>query len=43
MDKQAIQASEEREYPHWGRVYLGVIIYTTLLIIGLWLFSKTFA
>ncbi len=41
MNKPA--PSDEYEYPYWGRVYLGVIIYTILLIICLWLFSKTFA
>ncbi len=32
----------EREYPHWNRVYITVIVYTTALIIGLWLFSRMF-
>ncbi len=37
------QPSEgEREYPHWNRVYLAVIVYTTALIVGLWWFSKLF-
>jgi len=36
------QRDEEREYPHWNRVYITVIIYTTCLIIGLWLFSRMF-
>jgi hypothetical protein len=30
------------EYPHWNRVYITVIIYTTLLIIGLWAISKLY-
>ncbi len=34
---------DEYEYPYWGRVYLGVIVYTVVLITGLWLFSKIFA
>jgi len=33
---------EEREYPHWNRVYITVIIFTTCLIVGLWLFSRMF-
>jgi len=33
---------EEREYPHWNRVYITVIIYTTCLIVVLWLFSRIF-
>jgi hypothetical protein len=33
---------DEREYPHWGRVYITVIIYTIALIIGLWTVSKAF-
>jgi hypothetical protein len=33
---------EEREYPHWKRVYITVIIYTICLIVGLWLFSRMF-
>ena len=36
------QRDEEREYPHWNRVYITVIIYTICLIVGLWLFSKVF-
>jgi hypothetical protein len=42
MDDQPTQISDEREYPHWGRVYVIVIIYTTILIIGLWAFSQMF-
>lgn len=33
---------EEREYPHWNRVYITVIVYSIALIIGLWLFSQMF-
>jgi hypothetical protein len=33
---------EEREYPHWNRVYIAVIIYTIALIIGLWALAKAF-
>jgi hypothetical protein len=33
---------EEREYPHWNRVYITVVIYTIALIIGLWALAKTF-
>ena len=33
---------EEREYSHWNRVYITVIIYTTCLIVVLWLFSRIF-
>jgi len=37
------QPSEgEREYPHWNRVYLAVIVYTIVLIAGLWWFSRMF-
>ncbi|MDX2043841.1 MAG: hypothetical protein SF097_21680 [Acidobacteriota bacterium] len=37
------QAPEkEREYPHWNRVYIVVIIYTIATIVGLWLFSRMF-
>ncbi len=32
----------EREYPHWNRVYITVIVYTIILIIGLWAFSRMF-
>lgn len=32
----------EREYPHWNRVYIAVIVYTAALITGLWLFSRLF-
>lgn len=34
---------EEREYPHWNRVYIVVIIYTVVLIVALWMFSRAFA
>ena len=33
---------EEREYPHWNRVYITVIIFTICLIVVLWLFSSMF-
>jgi len=36
------QPNEEREYPHWNRVYLTVIIYAIALIFALWLISKQF-
>ncbi len=36
------QNESEREYPHWNRVYITVIVYTIVLIIGLWLFSRMF-
>jgi hypothetical protein len=39
---QSTEGDGEREYPHWNRVYLSVIIYTTCLIVGLWLFSRMF-
>jgi heme/copper-type cytochrome/quinol oxidase subunit 2 len=41
MNEQ-IQHGEEREYPHWNRVYITVIIYTICLIVVLWLFSRMF-
>jgi len=37
-----IEKQDEREYPHWNRVYIAVIIYTIALIIGLWAVSKAF-
>jgi hypothetical protein len=37
------QPGEEREYPHWNRVYLAVIIYTICLIGALWLFARAFS
>lgn len=33
---------EEREYPHWNRVYIAVIVYTIGLIVGLWALGKMF-
>jgi hypothetical protein len=42
MNESTKREEEEREYPHWNRVYGAVIIYTICLIIGLWLFSRTF-
>ncbi|MCI0338710.1 MAG: hypothetical protein L0226_14130, partial [Acidobacteria bacterium] len=38
--EMGIDKQDEREYPHWNRVYMTVIIYTIALIIGLWTFSK---
>jgi hypothetical protein len=32
----------EPEYPYWNRIYWLVIIFTTVLIAGLWLFSRQF-
>ncbi|MFN0109354.1 MAG: hypothetical protein ACKVZH_10920 [Blastocatellia bacterium] len=32
----------EREYPHWNRVYITVIVYSIVLIVALWLFSRMF-
>jgi hypothetical protein len=35
-------AEEEREYPHWTRVYVTVVVYTIALIFTLWLISKQY-
>ncbi len=32
----------EREYPHWNRVYLIVVLYSIAIMIGLWLFSRLY-
>lgn len=42
MDNQSPHVNDEREYPHWGRVYVIVIIFTVIVIIGLWAFSKLY-
>jgi hypothetical protein len=42
MNENREAANQEREYPHWNRVYLIVIIYAIALIIGLWAFSRMF-
>ena len=34
---------EEREYPHWPRVYLAVIVNNAIVIALLWAFSKVFS
>ena len=34
---------EEQEYPYWRRVYIIVLIYTAVLIAGLWTFSRIFS
>lgn len=39
---ESTPANDEREYPHWNRVYLAVIIFTVAIIVGLWWFSKQF-
>jgi hypothetical protein len=36
------EQQDEREYPYWNRVYVIVMIYTIVLIIGLWAFSRLF-
>lgn len=33
---------DEREYPHWNRVYATVVVYTIVLIILIWAFSRMF-
>lgn len=33
---------EESEYPHWNRVYIAVIITSVVVIVTMWLFSKSF-
>ncbi|MFN8004834.1 MAG: hypothetical protein U0X75_27920 [Acidobacteriota bacterium] len=42
MKQEHVSAEQEREYPHWQRVYLIVIVYTVVLIVGLWAFSRLF-
>jgi hypothetical protein len=32
----------EHEYPHWNRVYIAVMVFTTAVIIALWIFSSIF-
>jgi hypothetical protein len=39
MDKEQ---PDGREYPHWNRIYMIVVIYTIALIGGLWAFSRLF-
>jgi hypothetical protein len=39
---ESTQREKEREYPHWNRVYITVVIYSICLIVGLWLFSRMF-
>jgi hypothetical protein len=36
-------ADEEREYPHWARVYTLVVVVTVVVIFALWLFSRSFS
>jgi hypothetical protein len=42
MNRQENGSGEEREHPYWNRVYIAVIVYTIILIIGLWAFSQMF-
>ena len=42
MQEQKDSSAEEREYPHWNRVYAVVLVYTAALIVGIWLFSRAF-
>jgi hypothetical protein len=32
----------EHEYPHWNRVYIAVVLFTTATIIAHWIFSTIF-
>lgn len=34
---------DEQESPRWRLVYLTVIIYTAVLIVGLWIFSHIYS
>jgi len=34
---------EEREFPHWPRVYLAAIVSNAIVIAMLWAFSKVFS
>jgi hypothetical protein len=34
--------TDEREDRRWNRVYLAIVVYTVLLIAGLWWFSQIF-
>ncbi|MDX2031845.1 MAG: hypothetical protein SF339_14315 [Blastocatellia bacterium] len=40
--KEPDEADGEREYPHWNRVYGTVVVFTILVIILIWAFSRTF-
>jgi hypothetical protein len=42
MNEGKPDAQDKSEYPHWNRVYIIVIVYTIILIIGLWAFSRMF-
>jgi len=42
MNLRENESGEEREDPRWNRVYIIVIIYTIILITGLWAFSRMF-
>jgi hypothetical protein len=33
---------DEKEYPHWNRVYVIVAVYTIVLILLIWDFSRMF-
>ncbi len=33
----------EREYPHWNRVYIAVVVFTVVVILALWLFQFAFS
>lgn len=40
--EQSPAPDEKRDYVHWNRVYLAVILYTTIIISALWLFSRVY-
>ncbi len=40
-DKKS-KVQEEQEYPYWNRVYLAVVIWTVIVIVSLWMFSRAF-
>ena len=36
------EKQDELDYPHWNRVYIIVVIYTIVLIVLIWAFSRMF-
>jgi len=42
MGNEPLPTRAGDDYPHWGRVYLAVIVFTVLVFWGLWAFARLY-
>ena len=43
FNMQATGHNPKDDYPHWGRIYIAVVVTTVVVISLLWLFPRWFA